>query len=405
MIVLFTILLGNLFASGYQINENGTRAFGMGNAFTAVADDASAIHFNPAGMAFIDGSDLTVGVTLIKPVITFRGPAPENTEYETKERVFTPINLYYTSRINENWSAGFGINNPYGMATNWEDDWVGKYMAVETSLETAYATAALAYKVNDRFSISAGPVAAYGVVEMRKMQNLTPFDGIAEIELKGDDLAWGFTAGIFYKASDKVSFGLSYRSQVDFEFEGEVESEAPEQFAGRVPNCDISADMSAPKNITFGCAYNPIPTWTISADFQYVGWASYDELVIEFDDSSFENTVAAREYNNTYIVRLGTEYMATELMALRGGIFFDHSPVKDEYVEPSLPDASRIGFNCGLGYEFVENFTFDFGYLFLRGEEREITDSHESYTDGEAPFNGVYNTYVNAISFNLSYKF
>jgi len=79
--------------------------------------------------------------------------------------------------------------------------------------------------------------------------------------------------------------------------------------------------------------------------------------------------------------------------------------VKDQYVDPTLPDSDRIGFNLGFGYDITDNFIVDFAYMYLYFLERQINNSNLSYTDGDAPFNGIYNSNAHLLGINLSYKF
>ncbi len=405
--ILFTLcVISYLYSGGFQINEQGAKAMGMAGAYTALADDPSAVYYNPAGITQLNGTQIMAGLTLISPKSSFRGVSPEITEYKMKELLFNPINFYLTHRINSKMAAGFGINNPYGLGSEWNEDWIGKYIAGKTEVATFFFLSVIAYDLMHNLSLSMGPTFAFGEVEIVKMTGLAPFVGDAKVTLKGDDnSAWGFSAGALYKAmEDKLSFGLSYKSEVEFNFEGTVTSDGPSAIEDSLPSGDISAKLTTPLNLTFGMAYKLIPELTLTADYQYIGWSCYDTLAIDFKKNSEWNIKAPKNYENTYILRFGCEYSLNDNLDLRTGILYDNNPVKDEWVDPMLPDANRIGLNFGFGYEF-KNITIDVAYLLLRFDQRKITDSKVNYTDGDAPFNGVYNSIANLVGFNLSYKF
>lgn len=403
---LLIILVSSIsFASGFQINEHGARAMGMAGAFAGLADDPSALYFNPAGITQLKGTHILAGVTFIAPASTFRGPSPLINEYKMDSQLFTPINFYVTHQLSDDLFVGLGVNNQYGLGTKWASDWVARTVAYDTEIRTFFFTPVVAYKVTDNLSVSAGPIFAWGDVKIVKYASLAPFYGEGKVSLKGDGTAWGFTAGVLYKPLNELQFGLSFRSPVKFKFTGEASSEGPDAFASRLPSGNISAEVTMPMNITFGAAYFPMKDLTVTADFQYTGWSSYDKLAVDFENANLTDVSTPRDYNNNFIVRLGAEYKLDSDFTLRGGLLFDKNPIKDELVDPTLPDADRIGLNIGLGYKLAKNVSVDVAYFFLRFAERTITNSQIYYTSGNAALNGVYNSYAHLFGINFSYNF
>jgi len=411
-LVLF-LFTSNIFASGFQINEQGARAMAMGGAFAGLANDASAIYFNPAGITQLTGTHLLGGATLISPSSSFRGPSPSIEESKLEKKIFNPIHFSITSQVSEKLHLGFSVGNNYGLGTKWDKNWVGRFMAVETEIRTFFMTGVASYKVSDVFSLGFGYVFAYGDVLIGKKANLSPFNAEAYLELNGTGSGSGFTGGILFTPTNSIQIGLSYRSRVRIDFNGDATpSEVPSQYNGLLPNGEIDAALTTPANITLGVAIKPLKNLTFVADYQYVGWDSYDKLDVKFADYTFrdgsKSTTSVREFENTFIVRAGVEYGVNESLDLRAGILYDKNPIKDERLDPTLPDADRLGFNGGFGYNLSENITFDLAYMFLRFDERTITNSHESYSglaSSIAPMNGVYNSTAHLLSVTLSYKF
>lgn len=414
-ILLVIFLLVDLIASGFQINEHGSKAMAMGGAFAGLANDPSAIYFNPAGITQIIGTSLLGGATIILPSSSFRGPSPEITEHKLTKQIFNPIHLYATHQINDNLFLGAGIGNNYGLGTKWEDDWVGKYMAVETEIRTFFFNIVASYEIIPQMSIGFGYNLVYGDVIIGRSINLSPFNSDAYLDLEGDGMGSGFTAGIFVEATKALSLGLSYRSQVTVEFDGDATpSKYPSQFEGSLPTGPITAPLTTPENITFGIALKPLKNFALTADYQYVGWDSYDKLEVTFKEFNksesgelFKNS-SERNYSNGFIARLGAEYKYDKKIDIYAGFLYDSNPVADKYLDPTLPDADRIGLSTGCGYKLNNNLTIQASYLFLRFAEREITNSVESYSGIEnslTPFNGVYNSVAHLTSFSLSYNF
>ena len=408
IVVLVLLCSSYLFASGFQLNEQGARAMAMAGAFTGIANDPSAVYYNPAGLTNLYGTHFMGGVTFIAPSFSFTGAGSgEKTDGESK--VFTPFNVYITHRINEKWAVGLGVNNQYGLGTEWDETWEGRYLAVDTEIKTFYFSPAVAFKPSEKFSIGVGLTYVLADVKIVKMGQHPLGADDYKVTLKGDDDSFGFSAGIMVKPIDKLSLGLSYRSENSYDMEGDASSDpATFTYPGvgefAFPNGPITAPLTTPQNITFGVGYMPDSKWTIGADFQYVGWESYDKLEITFEDYDTDPFTAGnqnvsstpRNYENSFIVRAGAEYILSPKVALRGGLLYDNNPVKDEYVEPTLPDADRIGINLGFGYEPVKNFKIDVAYLFLMFNDREVDNSVFG-------FNGKYESHAHLFGLDFSY--
>jgi long-chain fatty acid transport protein len=399
----FFLFLGETFAGGFQLNEQNARAMAMGGAFTAIADDPSAIYFNGAGLTQMSGIHFMLGTTLIAPTFSFRGVSPSITEYDAAKQTFFPTHFYATYSYNKDLAFGIGFDSPFGLASKWDPNWVGKYLAIETKLQTFAITPEVAYNLLDNLSISAGLEYSFATVTISQKAPLTPFAGDAFTTLDGkDNSAWGFNFGAMYKPTDDLSFGVSFHSQVKYQFKGTATTSGPSQLASELPNGNASADLTTPVNLAFGVSYRVIPELLLSADYQYVGWSSYDTLTVNFS-SPQEVKSSPRLYDNSYILRFGAEYSLLNDLKVRAGIYFDKDPVKTEYLNPMLPDANRLGFSFGLGYKINNNLDIDAAYLFIRGSQLTVTDSHENYLQGISPFNGTYNTAANLVSLTLSY--
>lgn len=244
LVLLLTVLLtGNSFSSGFQINEHGAKAMSLAGAFTALANDPSAVYFNPAGLIYLSGTQISFGSTYIRPSGSFVGPSPSTTKSDLKNRFFTPINFYITHKINDDMAVGFGVNNPFGLGTEWEDNWVGRYNAVKTEIRVFNFTPVFSYRVSDQFSIGIGANIAYADVQISRAlpAALTPPlvpavvvlpDG--KINLEGDDIAFGFNVSVLYRANEQWSFGASYKHELAFDFEGDITSTIP-NLTGYVP--------------------------------------------------------------------------------------------------------------------------------------------------------------------------
>jgi len=405
LFILLSFGTGSIFAGGFQINEHGSKAMGLGGAFTAVVSDASTVYWNAAGMSFLEGTNLILGAALIGPSTTFRGVTPSVDKSRMISQVFFPPHFFLTHQISESFSVGIGASVPFGLGTLWEDDWIGNQLAVETELTTIAVPLVVSWKITDNFSISGGGSYHHASVLIRQAKSLAPFEGDAFVKLEGDESsAFGYNFGFLWKPLDVLSIGGSFKSEVDFSFEGTAESTGPVQLAASLPSGDISAELTTPLNIQGGIALRVIKQLQLSADFQWIGWSSYDTLAVDFKDEAFDDLSEPRLYKNTYIIRFGAQYDLNDEFSLLGGIYFDKNPVDANNLSPSLPDSDRLGFSVGVDAKITNNLGISGSYLFIRSSELTVTDSNQEYTPGDSKLNGIYNSSANLLSLSIYYS-
>ena len=405
-IVLFLLTVPVTYGGGFQLNEHGAKPMGLGGAFTAIANDASAVYWNGAGLSFLNGTNIILGASLIAPITTFRGVAPSTDISYMKNQVFYPPHFFVSHKISDAFSIGTGISVPFGLGTEWQPDWIGRYLAVKTELMVFSAPLVVSWAILDNLSISAGGSYSFANVTITQMYSQTPFTGDAFIKLEGDDnSAFGYNFGIMWKPVKDVSVGASFRSEVNYDFEGTATSTGAEQLSSELPAGDISAELTTPMNIQGGVAVQVIDQLLVSADFQWVGWSSYDKLAIDFKDPAYSDISRPRMYDDSYIIRLGGEYNLDENISLLGGIYFDKNPVDPQYLNPSLPESDRIGLSIGVDARLYENFGMTGSFLFIRSRQLTVDNSKELYTPGGSPFNGTYNSKAGLFAATFYYSF
>jgi len=415
-VFLVCLCSASAYSSGFSIYEASVRANGMLGAFTAYADHASTIYYNPAGISGLEGLQVSGGATIIAPRSSFRGPFPSNTpypgsqrKYEMKDENFVVPNFYATYQIKDRLSAGVGVYAPYGLGTEWDQNWVGRTEAIKTSVETIFVQPTVAYTLPDfgigKVKVGAGlMIAAYGKVELtRAVENFAVQNDI--FDLKGDleKPAFGYNLGLLIQPSDKVTLGFTYRSKVKTEYSGDANfgdlpsSQFPNGVSGGT-TLELPANWSAAINV------KPMEDLSFELDYVWWGWSSYDELVIEFDQTipafGSDQLPSTRGYENSYQLRLGGEYKnaGVEGLDLRAGIAYDQTPLPTKYMDPTLPDSDRWLFSGGLSYDITQNFSIDAAYIFIRAKERTNRESLNG-------FHGVYNTYANLPSLGFTAKF
>ncbi|MGE5313955.1 MAG: OmpP1/FadL family transporter [Acidobacteriota bacterium] len=405
MALLLLVSAGSLFAGGFQLNEAGARAMAQADAFAARATDASAIYFNPAGLAFQPGHSILLGSTVIAPAVTFYGPVRDandpaiKNESKLNNQVFTPLNLYAKFQITDNLHAGVGLNNAYGLGTEWPSDWVGRFITQKIDLKTFFITPTVAYRITDRLAVGAGFNYVFGSVLIKRAVSITsvnvPESPVVSIDMTAKN-GYGWNVGARYRLTNDISIGASYRSEVKIDAKGTA-AFSPNYAPLGLPGGDASASLALPATGFAGISYRVAKNLELEADYQYIGWSSYDTLAIDFAANPAARSAQPKLYNDTYILRFGGEYTWNDWQ-FRAGYYFDHTPVPTKYLEPLLPDSDRHGFNIGAGYQITNNLRADISYLFIKGMERKAENT-------ETNFNGTYHSYVNLLGLNIGYNF
>lgn len=198
------LLASQALAGGFQLNEHGARAMAQGGAFAARATDGSAIYFNPAGLGFQTTGSVYLGMTAITPAGTFLGPRQKNPSEKTTlvSTTFTPINVAVTSPVLDDFHVGIGINNPFGLGTEWPRDWVGKFLTTKVDLKTFFITPTVAYRVNDQLSVGAGLNYVLGSVLLERAVSVVSvaLPEPPRVSLSMNATGVGFNLGVLWKS-------------------------------------------------------------------------------------------------------------------------------------------------------------------------------------------------------------
>ena len=220
--------------------------------------------------------------------------------------------------------------------------------------------------------------------------------------MSGSGNGFGFNLGGMYKASDDLSIGVNYRHSVRVDFDGDAEFSEAGILASSLPNGNISTSVTFPKSLALGVSYSLSEKLLVNADYMFVGWSSFDSLIIDFETNTalLADERSPKLSEDSWNVRFGAEYKYSEALALQIGYLFDKTPVQDEYFEPLLPDANRNGLAIGFDYMLNDNLSLNFSYLHLL-----ISDRESDLSASKVAFNGKYSAFAPLIGFGIGYDF
>ena len=400
------VLTTPIFGAGFGIFEHGSKAMGMAGAFTAQADDGSAMFHNVAGLAFQKERSFMAGATFITvSESSFEGLNPypgEDATGEQKKAVFYPAHVYYVQPLGETWTLGLGLNNPFGLTTEWEDvdNWSGRFISYRAELRTFDLSANLGWQATPTFGFGIGLIARFSDLELRQRVPLVdPYTftvkDIADARLEGDmEYGFGWTLGVLHKVNNSFAWGLSYRSKVEIDYGGKANFS---QISTGNPALDglvatqlpfgspppIETSITAPDLASLGVMMALSQFWIVEIDVNWAGWSVFDELPVDFPENPEMSFTKVMNYEDVWNYRIGFQW-TTGVNQWRFGYVYDETPQPDESVSPLLPDNKRNGFTVGWGHH-GGRFGTDLALMYLPFGARTTTTNSDN-------FNGTYDT-------------
>lgn len=430
-------------AAFFQLAENN--ASGIGNAYAggaAIAEDASTVWYNPAGMTRFTRPQVVVAGHFIKPSFTANvnsasavtgvpisgGPGSDPGE------VAVVPNIYYTQPITSRFSLGAGINAPFGLATEYDNTWAGRYHAVRSEIKSVNVNLAGAYKLNE--TLSGGVGINYQKVDAELTQavdfatlctllgasaacgagagfnpNTNPNDGNAKVTADSD--AWGYNLGLLLQPSSDSRVGLAYRSKMKHSLSGNFDITTPGNVPGAITAGTGLVNSGAKANVTLPAMWSLSAYGEVSSQLALMGdltrtqWSALPELRIDFD-SAQPDSVVTLNLQDTYRLSFGATYKMNGSWVLRGGLALDQSPVTTSANRtPRLPDADRTWYSVGAGFQPSPALSFDFGYVYIKVSDSNVTKTaapgNENFARGNLNVN--YSGSVQVLSAQARWSF
>jgi len=406
MLALLVGLTTAAFAGGFSFTEHGAAASGKANAFAGEANDPSAIFYNPAGITQLSGTQFMIGTSIVKLDSTFRSSTTgENTHLEDQFPIIP--HFFITHRFkqwDEHLSIGLGVYTPFGIVIDWPDNWQGRFDTTNARLRVTVYNPTVAYQVTPGLSVAAGIRIADAGAEFEQKFNV----GLGESKVRVHDLdahPIGWNVGLLYHLKEiSTSVGLQFRSELQAKFNGDADFTGPSAIFGT--NARFHTSIKFPPQLILGVSTKAIPRWTINADIEWEGWRTVGSIPKSFDGAaSALNSRGLRLWKNSYVFRLGGEYAATDRIALRGGFFYDQTPIPDNTFDPTIPNADLYALTIGAGYKWQAT-SVDIAYLLGFYEKRAINSSTivPDNVAGTTTF-GSYSTTAQVLVLSVTHRF
>jgi long-chain fatty acid transport protein len=434
---IFAGSVSQAYASGFALIEQS--ASGLGNSFAgaaASAEDASTIYYNPAGMTLLKGpTQLSIGFAYINISTKFTdagsqpsgtalggvnpaGPRPlGGTGGDAGSPAFVP-NFYVAGDIAPDWKAGLGISVPFGLQTHYEGDWLGRFQAVKSSLNTLNINPSLAWKVNDMLSLGGG--VSYQQIDAELQSNVNyvaaafaaagpgaaaavpAANAEGRVKVYGSDGAWGYNLGAMIQATQGTRIGVTYRSSIKYHVTGGVNFDNAPALLGNL-NSAVSLDIKMPDSASVALQQNLGSNWTVLADVTWTGWSKIKDLTIIRSNGAVL-TSTPENFKDTYRYGVGVTYRHSDAWSFKAGAAIDQTPVNDTDRTPRLPDQDRTWLSLGVKYGVSNDTTVDLGYAHLMVKDASINQNAGS-TTANGLILGSYKASIDIVGVQLAHRF
>jgi len=415
-IILFLLFFSAMaaYAGGYRVSLQGGRALAMGHTGVGVIDNAEGAFFNPSSLVHLKNRlEIAAGVSVVYSKIQWQNQGTGQSE-RTHNAPSTPLYIYSNYHINDQFSVGLSVFTPYGSVVEYTTDWPGSHLVNKIDLSAFYIQPHVAYRINEKLSVAAGPIIAIGSVEFNRnlSRTMTDIDGNRSnvtIDASGVvKLGWHLSAT--YVPMEGLTVGATYRSEMIMDpTDGDAKfRNLPNSPITNFKDTKISAELPLPAELLVGVAYE-FDKWTLAFDYNHAFWDVYKSLDIYFEDESIPDSKNPRNYKNSSSYRFGAQYQLNEKIALRAGYYFDQTPVQSGYFAPETPRGDSHNFTIGGGYNFSSNFRVDVAFMYIHF--KEINESYDHYSEAgiveggaKVPFGGDWKTSGLVPSIGLTYR-
>lgn len=425
LVTLMTAALEQAQAAGFALIEQS--ASGLGNAYAgagASAQDASTIFFNPAGLTYLRGNQIVVAGHIIEPNAEFSGsatnplgaPIAGGNGGDAGGTGLIP-NFYYSHQLANGFVFGLGVSAPFGLKTEYDATWVGRYHAIKSDLKTININPSIAYKAAPNLSVGVGVNVQYIKATLSQAVNqqlaclvaggggscATLTDATATVE--GDDWSYGYNFGLLYEIAPGTRVGFAYRSKIKQELEGDASFAGASTFftsLGRFVPTNVTAGVTLPESASLSLYHDINSQWALLADVTWTRWNRFKELRIDFSNPLQPDSVTPENWDNSMRYSLGANYRYNSTWLLRAGVAFDQEPIpNDQLRTPRIPGNDRTWLAIGANYTLSPNMSFDLGYAHLFVADTRINNSSASAGN----IIGNYDSSVDILSAQMNWTF
>ncbi|MCP4340683.1 MAG: hypothetical protein GY799_17805 [Desulfobulbaceae bacterium] len=400
-------------AAGLWLYEQATPDMGAASAGrVALAMDASTASVNPAGMTRLDRSQMLAGFQALYV----------DTKFDTDFAEFgggdggnaggwvPAASFSYVHNVSTDFRLGVTVGSFFGLGLDYGKSWAGRYYVEKAEFLTVGINPGLGYRVNEQWSVGAGISVVNSNLEQKTaIRNMGPNQPDGQLRLEDDDWGLGYNLGVLYEWNDWTRFGLTYRSEIDFNYKDTATLSGLEpplsDFAEIVglAGSKVDMEMKLPQAIMFSAYHKVTDRLALLGNIGWQEWSSFGESSISLASETTTDLTVDRNFDDTWHFALGIQYELELPLLLSIGIAYDESPVSDGDRTPDMPLDRQWRYGAGLQYELSEDITVGCAYELLDAGDAAIEQNRGALA-GELV--GDYSSnYIHFFNVNLIRRF
>ena len=435
------LAFGQAGASGFQLKENSVKSLGSAFSGSAVAEnDSSVVVNNPAMMTGLSGTTVQTDLSLIDVNAEFSGSGSDITGRpltggnggDAADVAAVPA-MSLVHKFDNGLAVGAMVSAPFGLKTEYDRDWVGRYYAVESDVRIVNLTLSAALDiVPERFSVGAGFVFSHANVTLSKTVDFGSVlfgqlpaaarpvapayarpqgsDGFFEIEGQNNGIGWILGAAL--RPTDRLTIGLSHQSEIDYDLRGTADWTVPSAAratfdAGPARALFVDgpgrAAVTTPATTTLAVSYKVSDKLKLQTTYAETGWESLQEVRIDFANHDADAREEFR-WDTTRFMSIGGEYKLNDAWMLRAGYAYDETPTTFAHRTPRLPDEDRKWFSLGATWQYSDALQVNFAYTHIKPDTPQIGIITPAAAGGQRLF-GSFDSSVNIVGVSAQYSF
>src|SRR5476649_2235324 len=400
-------------AGGIMLYEIGTDNVGLANAGAAArAQGPSTIASNPAGLSYLQGTQITAGAQILYGNLTFDRDANTNGTGRGSGNALDPIpggSFFISHQLDDNWSVGFGSYGDFGLAANYNNDWSGRYFAQNVSLAGLSLVPSVAYRFNDQWSVGVGVKAMYGMLQDQTAIDRSPF-GLTERgdgQYKYADKTWGFggNIGVIYSPQPGTRVGLAYTSKVDLDFEDGLNVKGNGPLLAQLNGTRTKLNLQVPQTATLSLYQQLDAQWALLATLNWQDWSKFGDIYVDVDTSraGARSTTGDAHYRDTYQIAIGTQYQATAKLLWNLGLAYDTSAVTDSNRTVGNPMSAQWRLGTGATYALNRDTDLSLSWDLVWMGNLPVDQSKS--LSGDRISGSFNNAWLQSLSGNMTWRF
>lgn len=423
-------------AAAFALYEQGIG--GLGNAYAgaaAVAEDATTVWWNPAGMARLgSGRHVALAGALIAPSTKFSDRGSQTARLQTTlggdggnagDSAFVP-SLFFVTELTPRWNFGLGISVPFGLSTEYDSDWLGRFQGISSEVKTLNINPSLSYKLSDAASVGFGISYQYAKIDLLSAVNYSAaafsaggagllglvggsgVEGQNTTELDGS--GWGFNLGALFNVTPATRVGIAYRSWIEYDLEGSTSfSNVPAAFAASptFARTDVSLKLETPDSLAFGLSHALSGRWDLLADLTWWNWSQIKTLPVVRRSGPLNGSnldTLTFNFKDTWRASVGVKYKLDGAWTLKLGAAYDETPVPNAQSRTvRLPDHDRYWLAAGAKWQVARSGALDVGYAYVKVRDAEINNNQSAL--GRGVVTGSYKAHVHVLGVQYQHSF